>query len=161
MTVGDVLPESQSVEHSGLCGKKRNISKILGLNSEVCVHHPSVGGFGVVAFGVAPALSPAALLFLLDFFSLVLGVVGLFSLPFVAFLAGAGKSSVLSCGLGTALFAGVGTPAGWLEGFEASWAWLEGLDVVIDVANEVLCDFDNLKAPGSPTIGFSSMYSFS
>lgn len=118
----------------------------------------------MVAFGVAPALSPAALLFLLDFFSLVLGVVGLFSLPFVAFLAGAGKSSVLSCGVGTALFAGVGTPADWLEGFDASWAWLEDLDAVIDivmdVANEVLCDFDNLKAPGSPTIGFSSMYSF-
>ena len=130
------------------------------LNSEVCASHPGVGGFGVVAFGVAPALSPAALLFLLDFFSLVLGVVGLFSLPFVAFLGGAGKSSVLSCGVGTALFTGVGTLTDWLDVFDASWAWLDVLDVVIDVANEVLCDFDNLKAPGSPTIGFSSMYSF-
>ena len=126
----------------------------------VCQGHPGVVGLGVVAFGVVTPLSPAALLFLLDFFSLVPGVVGLFSLPFGAFLTGGGKSSVFSCGVGTALLAGVATSVDWLEGFEASCAWLEVFDVVIDVANEVLCDFDSLNAPGSPTMGFSSMYSF-
>lgn len=34
------------------------------------------------------------------------------------------------------------------------------IDVVIDVANDELCDFDNLNDPGSPTMAFSSMYSF-
>lgn len=33
------------------------------------------------------------------------------------------------------------------------------MDVLIDVANDVLCDFDSLNDPGSPTMGFSSMYS--
>lgn len=113
-----------------------------------------------MAFGVVAPLSPAALLFRLDFFSLVPGVVGLFSLLFVDFLSGAGKSSVFSCGVGAALFAGVATSSDWLEGFDTSWAWLEVFDVFIDVVKEVLCDFDSLNDPGSPTIGFSSMYSF-
>ena len=113
-----------------------------------------------MAFGVVAPLSPAALLFLLDFLSLVPGVIGLFSLPFVAFLIGAGKSSVFSCGVGTALFAGDATSRDWLEGFDTSWVWLEVFEVVIDDANEVLCDFDSLNDPGSPTMGFSSMYSF-
>ena len=126
---------------------------------ESCYDHPGVVGLGVVALGVVAPLSPAALLFLLDFFSLVPGVVGLFSLPLVAFLTGPGKSSVFSCGVGTALFAGVAVSVDWLEDFETSWPWLEVFDVVIDVDNEVLCDFDNLNAPGSPTIGFSSIYS--
>ena len=82
--------------------------------------HPGVVGLGVVAFGVVAALSPAALLFRLAFLSLVPGVIGLFSLPFVAFLAGAGKSSVFSCGVGTALFAGVATSVDWRDGFNAS-----------------------------------------
>ena len=90
------------------------------LTSEVCWDQPGVVGLGVVAFGVVEPLSPAALLFLLDFFSLVPGVVGLFSLPFVPFLTGAGKSSVFSCGVGTALFAGVATPEDWLKGFDTS-----------------------------------------
>ena len=87
---------------------------------EVYQDHPGIAGLGVVAFGVVTPLSLAALLFLLDFFSLVPGVVGLLSPPFVAFLTGAGKSSVFSCGVGTALFAGVATSADWLEGFETS-----------------------------------------
>lgn len=94
--------------------RKRN------LKSEVCGIQPGVVGLGVVAFGVVEPLSPAALLFLLDFFSLVPGVVGLFSLPFVPFLTGAGKPSVFNCGVGTALFAGVATPEDWLKGFDAS-----------------------------------------
>ena len=73
-----------------------------------------------MVFGVVDPLSPAALLFLLDFFSLVPGVVGLFSLPFVPFLTGAGKSSVFNCGVGIALFAGVATSEDWLEGFDTS-----------------------------------------
>lgn len=66
------------------------------LDSKICDNYPGVVGLGVVAFGVVDPLSPAALLFLLDFFSLVPGVVGLFSPPFVPFLTGAGKSSVFS-----------------------------------------------------------------
>ena len=90
------------------------------LHSEIFQYHLGVVGLGVVAFGVVAPLSPAALLFLLDFFSLVLGVVGLFSLPFVTFLTGPGRSSVFSSGVGTALFAGVGTSEAWLESFETS-----------------------------------------
>lgn len=66
------------------------------LDYKLCDDQPGVDGLGVVAFGVVDPLSPAALLFLLDFFSLVPGVIGLFSLPFVPFLIGAGKSSVFS-----------------------------------------------------------------
>lgn len=93
---------------------KRNLSL------EVWGDHPGVVGLGVVAFGVVEPLSPAALLFLLDFFSLVPGVIGLFSLPFVPFLTGAGNPSVFSCGVGTALFAGVATLEDWLKGFDTS-----------------------------------------
>lgn len=63
-------------------------------------------------------MAPAALLFLLSFFSFLslvfvvaeAGVTGHFSAPFVDFLTGAGKSSVFSCGVGTSFGGGAGVP---------------------------------------------------
>ena len=118
--------------------------------------HFGVVAFGVIAFGVVVSPAPAALLFLLSFFSLLslgIDVVGLFSPPFVNFLAGAGRSSVLSCGVRPSL-AGVGA----LEGVATVRDW-EDLFVVMEEVMLGSCDLVSLKDPGSPTIGFSSMYS--
>ena len=101
---------------------------------------------------MAESPAPAALLFRLIFFSFEPpGVVGLFSPPLVDFRTGAGRSSVLiggGCGV-RALFPGV---AAWED---------SKLDFVVEVndARAGLWAFASLKAPGSPTTGFSSMYS--
>lgn len=113
------------------------------------IHAAGVVGFGVETFDVNVSPTPAALLFLLDFFSFIPpGEVGLFSPPLLGFFTGAGRSTVLSCGVGT-VFAGVG-------------AFTESKLVLLVDANDANAgsfDFANLKFPGSPTIGFSSMYS--
>lgn len=117
------------------------------------LHYFGVPVLGVVAVGVVVVPAPAALLFLrsfFSFFSFVTGVVGLFSPPFVDFLTGAGRSSVFnSCGVGASTsFTGGGTVSD-----------CDDLLVDMEEVNVESCDFVNLKDPGSPTMGFSSIYS--
>ena len=89
--------------------------------------------FGVVAL-------TAGLLFRLAFFSLVPGVVGLFSVPMLGFRLASG-TSVLICGVGGLIAAGAGLDFGCEAG-----CWTSR---VLVITNE----------PGSPTSGLSSIYS--
>ena len=117
-------------------------------------HAAGVAGFGVETFDVNVSPTTAGLLFLLAFFSFIPpGVVGLFSPPLLGFFTGTGRSTVFSCGAGT-VFAGVGA-------FTDSKLvlFVDAKDVDAKDANAGSLDFASLKFPGSPTKGFSSMYS--
>lgn len=111
---------------------------------------------GVVAFGVVVSPEPAALLFRLSFFSFFSftpGVVGLFSPPLVDFLAGASRSSVFREGGEPSL-----ATAGSVAVVEIFSDW-EDLFVDMEDVRVESCDLVSRKDPGSPTMGFSSMYS--
>ena len=110
-----------------------------------------------VAVGVLVVPAPATLLFrlsFLSFFSFAFGVLGLFSPPFVAFRTGAGRSSVFNGGGG-----GTGTSISFTGVATLTLSDCDDLLVVIEDVNVASCDFVKRKEPGSPTMGFSSMYS--
>ena len=98
-------------------------------------------------FGVDTAVAPAALLFRRIFFSLVLGVVGLFSPPLLNFRGGI-STVVVSILEGSIL--DEGSTSACVGVFESSFG---------GAGRGASRAFLNIKAPGSPTNGLSSMYS--